>query len=302
MHIKEQFISALFILINKEIIRFNKMRFPKKLSKERLSVLSPEDRKIYEQEHGEKKPENPILSNEWSCDNSGSVDEDAIFSDIDAEYEKILENAYVDDGLKSIYSQCVSDVLGEDEFMQAAYMFEQEIDAMLADEKAANRKLYEAEGLDSGAWVRGLNLGWLGKLAAIGLTGLATGLAALITAGRDKLAIARLKRYMNRLVELIDQGRLKRQSFFSSLLPTKWKRWRGEQNIACFRSIQEMADRNMTLGTLSAAHKLGFLALGGMQSLASGASPQPGSGLDAFKENVLSQLNIIVPEAKDPKS
>ena len=63
-----------------------------------------------------------------------------------------------------------------------------------------------------------------------------------------------------------------------------------------------MADRNMTLGTLSAAHKLGFFAPGGMQSLASGASPQPGSGLDAFKENVLSQLNIIVPEAKDPKA
>ena len=273
------------------------MKFPKKLSKERLSVLSAEDRKIYEQEHGKKKLENPILAVNESSDEDG-----LLFSNIDEEYEKILENAYVDDGLKSIYSQCISDVLDEDEFMQAAYMFEQEIDAAIAEQKATSKALYEAEGLDSGAWVRGLNLTWLGKLAAIGLTGLATGLAALITAGRDKLAIARLKRYMNRLVELIDQGRLKRQSFFSSLLPTKWKRWRGEQNIACFRSIQEMADRNMTLGTLSAAHKLGFFAPGGMQSLASGASPQPGSGLDAFKENVLSQLNVIVPEAKDPRT
>ena len=103
------------------------MKFPKKLSKERLSVLSAEDRKIYEQEHGKKKQENPILVNE-------SSDEDSLlFSDIDADYEKILENAYVDDGLKSIYSQCVSDVLDEDEFMQAAYMFEQEIDAAIAE-------------------------------------------------------------------------------------------------------------------------------------------------------------------------
>jgi hypothetical protein len=95
------------------------MKFPKKLSKERLSVLSPEDRKIYEQEHGKKKLENPILAV-----NESSDEDDLLFSDIDADYEKILENAYVDDGLKSIYSQCVSDVLDEDEFMQAAYMFE----------------------------------------------------------------------------------------------------------------------------------------------------------------------------------
>lgn len=104
------------------------MRFPKKLSKERLSVLSAEDRKIYEQEHGKKKQENPILAVNESSDEDG-----LLFSDIDEEYEKILENAYVDDGLKSIYSQCVSDVLDEDEFMQAAYMFEKEIDAAIAE-------------------------------------------------------------------------------------------------------------------------------------------------------------------------
>ena len=105
------------------------MKFPKKLSKERLSVLSPEDRKIYEQEHGKKKQENPILVNESLYDDDDSL----LFADIDADYEKILENAYVDDGLKSIYSQCVSDVLDEDEFIQAAYMFEKEIDAAIAE-------------------------------------------------------------------------------------------------------------------------------------------------------------------------
>ena len=33
------------------------MKFPKKLSKERLSLLSPEDRKIYEYEHSGLCPE-----------------------------------------------------------------------------------------------------------------------------------------------------------------------------------------------------------------------------------------------------
>jgi hypothetical protein len=61
-----------------------------------------------------------------------------------------------------------------------------------------------AEGDDTMAWTRDLKLGWLGKLAMACLAGLATGIAALLTAGKDTLAMWKLKRYMNRLVEIID--------------------------------------------------------------------------------------------------
>lgn len=52
--------------------------------------------------------------------------------------------------------------------------------------------------------MRGLKLGWLGTMAAAGLGMLGTGIAYLITAGKDKLAMEKLKYYMNRLVELTD--------------------------------------------------------------------------------------------------
>jgi len=49
------------------------MKFPHKLSKERLSLLSEEDRKIYEYEHSGLYPvETPVID-----DNVGYIDEDA---------------------------------------------------------------------------------------------------------------------------------------------------------------------------------------------------------------------------------
>ena len=77
-----------------------------------------------------------------------------------------------------------------------------------------------------------------------------------------------------------------------------WK-WRGEHNVACFRFIQETADRNMALGVMQAAKKLGYFAPGQMQNIASGANPQDGGGLSDFNNNVLSKLNFLVPETPD---
>ena len=106
----------------------------------------------------------------------------------------------------------------------------------------------------------------------------------------------KLKRYMNRLVEIIDQGILKKRSFFSFLMPKKKSQFMGERNMACLRTIQEMADRNMTTSVMDAAHKLGFFGQGDMMSIESGGTPQAGGGLDAFQKNVLSKFNIVLDE------
>lgn len=198
----------------------------------------------------------------------------------------------VKEELRTVYNDFVYDAISRQEYQKILsdnlkFYFKE--DSQLAVNEGA-------EGLDNMAWTRDIKLGWLGALAAAGLTGLGTGLAALITAGKDKIAMWKLKRYMNRLVEIIDQGILKKRSFFSFLMPKKKSKFMGERNLACLRSIQEMADRNMTTGVMSAAHKLGFFGQGSMMNIQSGGTPQHGGGLDAFQRNVLSKFNIILDE------
>lgn len=101
---------------------------------------------------------------------------------------------------------------------------------------------------------------------------------------------------MNRLVEIIDQGINKRRSWLSKMF--NWKN-RGEHNMACFRFIQETRDRDMALSVMQAAKRLGYFAPGQMTQIASGSNPQPGSGLAAFDDNVLSKINILIPEDDD---
>ena len=258
------------------------MKFPKVLSKERISLLSPEDRKIYEAEH--------------AYDNVTTLLPPRLFEDVDMFNETINEDVdyesiargIVNEELENIYEEFFSDVMSKTDYSNALTNYTQLLDNQLVE---------GAEGLDAYAWIRGLEgkLGWLGKLAGVGLAGLATGISALIIAGKDKLAFVKLKKYMNRLVEIIDQGIYKKRSFFSKLFNRKN---RGEHNIACFRSIQEMADRSMTNAVMNAAHKLGFFGTGQMMNVNSGDAPQSGSGLDDFKNNVLSKLNVIVPTGK----
>ncbi len=270
------------------------MKFPKELSKERLSLLSPEDRKIYEQEHSQKKMH-------------------TIFEDIDKEYAEMYgneepqklyefdEDAFIEEEMHRIYDEMFFDIMSEDEFFGSANQLNDEF-KKASEEDSDSQSLNEgAEGLDSGAWIRGLNLGWLGKLAMAGLAGLATGIYALLVTGKDLLAISRLKTYMNRLVEIMDQGIKKKRSFLTSILPKSWSKWRGERNLACFRSIQEMADRSMTNMVMNGAHKLGFFAPGKMMQIQSGDTPQPGGGLDDFKKNILGKISIIIPEPKESR-
>ena len=70
------------------------MKFPKKLSKERLSLLSPEDRKIYEYEHSGLCPEMEKLHESEESD-----DEELTFEEV-RDFE--LDNEYTEEEKREI--------------------------------------------------------------------------------------------------------------------------------------------------------------------------------------------------------
>lgn len=246
-------------VINRPKYFFTRMKFQKELSPERVSLLSPEDRKIYEQER-QMMAQTLILNNYVVSD------------DID-------ETAIVKEELRTVYDEYVYDVVSRQEY-QKFLAENKDIIFSRTTQRAVNEG---AEGDDTMAWTRDLHLGWLGGLAMAGLGALVAGIVALINAGLVSRAMTKLRRYMNRLVEIIDQGMMKKRSWYSILFKSKRKaKFMGERDLSCLRSIQEMADRNMATSVMQAAHKLGFFGPGDMMSIASGSTPQSGGGLDAF--------------------
>ena len=257
------------------------MKFPERLSRERLFLLSKEDRAIYEAEWKDK----PVLPE------SATYDFSTIFEQ--TEIDSVKENSYVMEQIDYLYQDLFMDIINEDEFGNVA----KEIEKELLNEQLKSSQLLEYQGAEGWDHTKFLpNLSGLGKWFVAGLGLLGTGIALLASDIKNKIAMIKLKAFMNRLVEIIDQGINKRRSWLSKMF--NWKN-RGEHNTACFRFIQETADRNMALSVMQAAKRLGYFAPGQMTQIASGSNPQPGSGLAAFDDNVLSKINILIPEDDD---
>lgn len=193
--------------------------------------------------------------------------------------------------MNSLYEDLFSDVMSYDDFNEIKTKILENSD--LENDNLSYNLNEGAEGADAGAWIKGLPLG-IGSLLLTGLTAIGTLGALAGTAIKDKYRMAKLKNLMNRCVETVDNGNLKKKPWYSFLLPGRKKNYVGEYNSACFRSIQERADRNMCIGVCQAAYKLGYFAQGNMMNISNSENPQPGSGLDAFNQNVLSKLNVIV--------
>ena len=259
------------------------MKFPERLSKERLFLLSKEDRAIYEQEWGSRNvPENNVLP-----------DFSKIFED--EEIDEVSENEIVSEHLNVLYDDLFKDIINEDEFFEIQKNIKEDLKFYFNK----NLQLIVNESIGTGSdhmrWLEGFNIKGIGKLAVAGLGLLGTAIAYLASDVKHRLAMIKLKKYMNRLVELIDNSAkgTKKRSFFSKMF--NWKE-RGEHNIACFRTIQEAADRNMVLSVMQAAKKLGYFAPGQMAQISSGEMPQEDGGLSEFNTKVLSKLNALVPE------
>ncbi len=318
------------------------MKFPRKLSKERLSLLSPEDRKIYEYEHSglcpemkqlqESKKKKRIYNDEgnivpnicpkcggnvvlkiqgepvYVCSNCDAYygtmpfnlkeSEDVIdTSDDEITYEDIqdikLSNEYSEEEKRQI-KQMMDEMLFESQFDE---LFDKELIAEVGLDEYNNIKknifeyimndpdlhtLNEAEGHAADWW---MDCSWILKLSAGLLTGLLGIIAWLFMKGKDRLAMMKLKQYMNKLVELTDSGVNKKRPWYSFLLPgRKNKQNTGDYNKACFRTIQETAERNMACLYTQCIHRLGFLSpsLTNFNNITSGDEPADDSGLGQF--------------------
>lgn len=336
------------------------MKFPRKLSKERLSLLSPEDRKIYEYEHSglcpemkqlqESKKKKRIYNDEGTivpdiCPKCGGTvvlkikgepvyvcrncdayygtmpfnlkeSEDVIdTSDDEITYEDIqdikLSNEYSEEEKRQI-KQIMDEMLFESQFDE---LFDKELIAEVGLDEYNNIKknifeyimndpdlhtLNEAEGHAADWW---MDCSWILKLSAGLLTGLLGIIAWLFMKGKDRLAMMKLKQYMNKLVELTDSGVNKKRPWYSFLLPgRKNKQNTGDYNKACFRTIQETAERNMACLYTQCIHRLGFLSpsLTNFNSITSGGMPPEDSGLGNFI-NLASIMSVDVENIKLPE-
>ena len=245
------------------------MKFPYELSKERISLLSPEDRQIYEFEHS------------GLCSDMLGLVENVGFIEEDAQIRKIMDQYLFESEFDSLFDKDIIEAVGEDEYMN----IKKNLYEFIENDPEMKGELFEAQG-HAAYWWMDFKIGWLGKLAAGLLTGLLGLVAWLLMKGKDRLAMVKLKQYMNKLVELIDMGVNKKRPWYSFLMLSKKKRQNtGDYNKACFRTIQETAERNMACLYTQCIHNLGFLNPGitDFRGITSGMLPEDGSGLGNFR-------------------
>ena len=260
------------------------MKFPRVLSKERLSLLSPEDRKIYEYEHSDLYVQNDNIDE--------NINTDILkFNDLNEDYN-ISESLFNEQFDAVYYDKELIKEIGLDDYnlmKKNIYEFIQNNNELIA---------LNEEGIAIDYWAKGLKLGWLGKLTAGLLTGLVGIIAWLLMKGKDRLAMVQLKKYMNKIVELVDSGVNKKRPWYSFLIPSKsGQRNTGDYNKACFRTIQETAERNMACLYSQCIFSLGFLnpSRSDFNGITSGFVPEKGSGLDTFNNLVNSLTGQVNP-------
>ena len=272
------------------------MKFPRILSKERLSLLSPEDKKIYEYEHSNLFIDNDIIEDTQYIYESANNE---IYEDLNDELSEELFNEEFD---SIYYDKELIKEIGLNDYN----LIKKNIYEFCKNNNELNTLNEVQSGISADYWLKGLKLGWLGKLAAGLLTGLIGLVAWLLMKGKDRLAMVQLKKYMNKIVELIDQGVHKKRPWYSFLIPSKrGQRNVGEYNKACFRTIQETAERNMACLYTQCIYNLGFLnnSRTDFSGITSGMVPEEGSGLNTFNQIVNSFAeghdNIYMPNTND---
>ena len=256
------------------------MKFPHELSKERLSLLSPEDKRIYEMEHSGLYSFEDVQLN----DNYEYIVEDA-------QIRKQMDKFLFDTEFDNMFDKEIIEAVGEEEYMN----IKKNIFEFIENDPEMQGELFEAPG-HSADWWMDFKMSWFGKLAAGLLTGLLGLIAWLIMKGKDRLAMKKLKQYMNKLVELIDQGVNKKRPWYSFLMISKKARKNtGDYNKACLRTIQETAERNMACLYTQCIHNLGFLSpnLTDFRGITSGMMPDPDSGLSHFADMISGKIENI---------
>ena len=128
------------------------MKYPERLSPERLFFLNKEERAIYE--------------SEWA---GRSVETCTIVTESDNNDE------YVHEQVDSIYKDLFDDIINETQYNEFKKLLDEEIKYF---NEITQLSVNEgAEGLDHMAWLRGITVKGVGKLFLAGLGLLGTGIA-----------------------------------------------------------------------------------------------------------------------------
>lgn len=285
------------------------MKFPYELSEQRLSLLSEDDRILYEYEHSPfYSYEDKVRSiNEYNQARYGryqnyynQLNEDEEFKDLSedekAEMSKQLTNVEATQIYEEVIEPLVYPILMEtmtsDEYKTLKeatlkQMYEMPITADVINEGTA-------PGKDQTFWIP--NMGWLGAIAGgILTTGLA-GMIGLFMAGKDKAAAKALEKYMRKLVETVDMGLYKKKSFWNWLggkFGSKSKGTSGDQSRACFRNIQELVERKMCTDILVAGKACGFFGNDPIKDAITHNVESGGLNL-LFKEKIADKINTLI--------
>ena len=285
------------------------MKFPYELSEQRLSLLSEDDRILYEYEHSPfYSYEDKVRSiNEYNQARYGryqnyynQLNEDEEFKDLSedekAEMSKQLTNVEATQIYEEFIEPLVYPILMEtmtsDEYKTLKeaslnQMYEMPITADVINEGTAPGKAQTF-------WIP--NMGWLGAIAGgILTTGLA-GMIGLFMAGKDKAAAKALEKYMRKLVETVDMGLYKKKSFWNWLggkFGSKSKGTSGDQSRACFRNIQELVERKMCTDILVAGKACGFFGNDPIKDAITHNVESSGLNL-LFKEKIADKINTLI--------
>lgn len=286
------------------------MKFPYELSEQRLSLLSEDDRVIYEYEHSPFYSHDDKVASikEYHAARTGrmqyyydQLNEDQEFSDLSEdekiEMSKVLSDAEVTEIYENIIEPLVypiiKDTMTDDEYNSVKeaslkYMY----NMPLNEEEAINEGT--APGVDQTYWIP--NMKWLGLLSGgILTTGLA-GMIGLFIAGKDRAAARALEKYMMKLVETIDMGLYKKKSFWNWLggkMGMNRKGDRGDQSRACFRNIQELVERKMCTDFLVAGKTCGFFGADPINDAITNNTQAGGLNL-LFKEKIADKINTLM--------
>ncbi len=246
------------------------MKFPFELSEQRLSILSAEDKALYEYEHSQffsvtEKEEAIRQYQKAILERQGyyltEINNDDEYDDM-SENDKIVmseelakfESKVIIDELYSILAEYMDDGLTQEDMDAIKEIVISELNTPA--ESLNEAQLNEAEGHDMTYWMN--NMGWLGTLASSLLTGIFGGMVALIMAGKTKAAVQSLENYMNKLVELTDDGVHKKKSIIGALF-SKLGVNRRDQERACFRDIQEKYSKEIACNVMTLVKGLGFV-------------------------------------------
>lgn len=287
------------------------MKFPYELSEQRLSLLSEDDRILYEYEHSPfYSYEDKIRSiNEYNQARYGryqdyynQINEDEEFKDLSEDEKTEMSKQLTNVEATQIYEELIEplvypilmETMTSDEYntlkeSTLKQMYEMPITADVINEGTA-------PGKDQTYWIP--NMGWLGTLA-MGLLG--TGLAGMIglfMAGKDKAAAKALEKYMRKLVETVDMGLYKKKSFWNWLggkFGSKSKGTNGDQSRACFRNIQEMVERKMATNIIVAGKSCGLLGPDAVNDAISHNITAGGLN-NEFKEKIADKIQQLIIE------